>query len=192
MVRVLDVEKGVPEPQDVSVQRGSPPPRAAGARAPRLSPLILVALALLAGLGAMVLGGLAVLQATNGAEGVTGPTATQERELRHALLLLAKPSTVRVPFRGAAGTLVLAVGSGGRAALVLRGFATAPAGKVHRAWIVSSSGRARRAATFTGGQQVVALTGVVTPGSSVVVTTGSVESGVPPGRSARIVARPRG
>jgi hypothetical protein len=189
MVRVLDVDKGAPDPQEASVQRGSPSPRALETRAPRVSPAVLVTLALLAGLGAMALGGLAMLQANGKEGGVAGAAATQQRELRQALLLLAKPSTARVPFRGAAGTLVLAVGSGGRAALVLRGFAPALAGKVHRAWIVSTSGRPRHAAAFTGGQQIVPLTGLVGPGSSVVVTTGTAESRVPPARNARIVAR---
>lgn len=188
MVRVLDLEQGTQEPQEATVRKASAQPSSVEHRAPRLSAAALVSMALLAGVGAMALGALAVLQASGRDEGVAAPAATQEHDLRQALLLLAKPSTVRIPFRGAAGTLVLAVGSGGRAALVLRGFAPAPAGKVHHAWIASSGGRARHAASFTGLRQVVPLARVVGPGSSVVVTTGSPESRVPPARNARIVA----
>jgi len=188
MVRVLDVDQGTPDLQEPPVRRGSAQPPGVEYRTPRLSAATLVALALLAGVGALALGALAVLQASDRDRPVAASAPTQERDLRQALLLLAKPSTVRVPFRGAARTLVLAIGSGGRAALVLRGFAPAPVGRVHHAWIVSVGGRARHAATFTGAQQVVPLTALVEPGSRVVVTTGAPESRVPPARGARIVA----
>lgn len=188
MVRVLDPDQSTQDPQEATVPKASVQPWSVERRAPRLSAAVLVSMALLAGVGAMALGAAAVLRASGGEDSVAGTAATQERDLREALHLLAKPSTVRVPFRGAAGTLVLAVGSGGRAALVLRGFALAPAGNVHHAWIVSSGGRARHAASFTGAQQVVPLAGLVDSGSSVVVTTGAPGSRVPPARGARIVA----
>ena len=189
-VRVLDLDKRTSEAGEASVEKASTTSRLVDVRRRRLSPAALVAMAVLAGMGAMALGGVAVLRASGKEVGASDAAVEQQRELRQALLLLAKPSTERVPFRGAAGTLVLAVGSGGRAALVLRGFAPAPAGDVHRAWIVSLGGRVRAAATFTAGQQVVPLTGLVRPGSSVVVTTGTPGSLVPPGRRARIVAAP--
>lgn len=188
MVRMPGVDQDTSHPQEVTVRTASTQPWNAERRAPRISAAAFVSMAMLAGAGAMVLGALAVLQAGGGEARAEERSATQERELRQALLLLAKPSTVRVPFRGAGGRLILAVGSGGRAALVLRGFAPAPAEEVHHAWILFPGGRARKAAVFTGAQQVVPLAGLVEPGSSVVVATGPAESRVPPVRGARIVA----
>lgn len=140
----------------------------------RPSPTWLVVLALLAGTGAMVLGALAVLSATrsNDVTSAAQPaqpaqTATSDTE-RMALALLAKPSTRRLPFSRSGGRLVLAVGSGGRAAIVIRGFEHAPASRPHLAWVVQSGG-ATRAASFTGGERAVFLSVAVGPGASVVI-----------------------
>lgn len=188
MVRVLDLEQSTARDEPTTEERP-----AWGARTsrkpPRLSAPALVVLALVAGAGAMALGAVAVVQASARDDRPAGSALPEERDLRQALHLLAKPSTARVPFQGSAGTLVLAVGSGGRAALVLRSFAVAPSGKAHHAWIAIEGGRPRHAATFTGSQQVVPLSGLVVPGSSVLVTTGPAESPVPPSGSVRLVAR---
>lgn len=190
MVRVLDLERAASPkgegPSTAAASRPAEPPR----RSQRVSPLVLVGLALLAGAGAIALGALAVLEAgEKDARQVVEPVATSERDLRQALLLLAKPSTERVPFERSGGSLVLAVGSGGRAALVLRGFAPAPAGKTFHAWVFPPRGGARHAAAFTGSQPVVPLDRLVTVGSSVVVTSGRQSSPAPPSKRAGLVAR---
>ena len=125
-IRALDLESLVPagmsfsDPEPLHRQR-------------RRSPTVLAALALLAGLGAMVLGGAAVVSAGREEDHsvVAQPTparanAPTTRLDRGTVLFLAKPSTQRIPFSGAAGRLVLAVGSGGRAAIVIRSGWQAP------------------------------------------------------------------
>jgi hypothetical protein len=94
----------------------------------RPSPATLAALAVLAGLTAMALGGLAVFTAARSDDSAAptsvAPAVSAEpgsAAERRALALLAKPSTERIVFRGSGGRLVLAVGTGGRAALLLRG-----------------------------------------------------------------------
>jgi len=160
----------------------------------RPSPTPLVLLALLAGIGAMVLGGVAVVAATRSADepapprvpppkAVSSPTPKVERQ---ALALLAKPSTDRVVFRGSRGHLVLVVGSGGRAAILVRGFARADAGWPYYAWVVGASGRPVRAARFTGAERAVFLSAHVGRKDSVVVAPDRAAALSP--RSARIVA----
>lgn len=147
-------------------------------RGSRPSPVALALLALLAGIGAMVLGALALVAATQSGDAATttplpaatpAPTIVQAPEAeRRVLALLAKPSTERIVFRGSGGRLLLVVGSGGKAAILLRGFERAPGGRPYTAWVVRS-GRAARAATFTGTERAVFLSGAVRPGTSVVV-----------------------
>ena len=148
---------------------GAPPAR-------RPSPIPLVLLALLTGLGAMVLGGVAVVAATRSADepappapppakAVPSPTPKVERR---ALALLAKPSTDRIVFRGTEGELVLVVGSGGRAAILVRGFERAPANRPYYAWVVGA-GKVVRAARFTGAERAVFLSAPVGRTDSVVV-----------------------
>jgi hypothetical protein len=141
----------------------------------RPSPVALAVLALLAGIGAMALGALAVVSATrSGDESTTVPTAQAPASSstsaveRRVLALLAKPSTQRVVFRGSGGRLALAVGSGGKAAILIRGFERARAGRPYTAWIVGS-GRAARAGSFTGAEPAVFLSAAVRPGMRVVV-----------------------
>jgi len=162
----------------------------------RPSPTPLMLLALLAGIGAMVLGGVAVVAATRSADepapvpapppkaAVSSPTPKVERQ---ALALLAKPSTDRVVFRGSRGHLVLVVGSGGRAAILLRGFERADAGWPYYAWVVGASGKPVRAARFTGAERAVFLSAHVRRTDSVVVAPDRAAA-LRPG-SARIVAR---
>lgn len=142
----------------------------------RPSPIWLAVLALLAGIGAMVLGGLAVVSATRSDDSAPAvraaapppeSKATSETE-RRVLALLAKPSTQRVAFSGSGGRLVLAVGSGGKAAILIRGYGRATAARPHVAWVVRS-GRAARAARFTGAERAVFLSAVVRPGTSVII-----------------------
>jgi hypothetical protein len=141
----------------------------------RPSPVPLVVLAVLAGIGAMALGAFAVVSATTSADAAPPPVAkpiaaTPIGAEQRVLALLAKPSTDRVLFRGAGGRLVLVVGSAGRAAVLLRGFDRAPASRPHVAWVVHD-GRTMRAARFTGAERVVFLSEPVRRGDSVVVAS---------------------
>ncbi len=183
-----------PVPVDAAPEDGSGSP-GVGVWAPlelppaaRPSPTWLVVLALLAGLGAMVLGALAVVAATRSADegapatgAIVEPTAGADVE-RRVLALLAKPSTERVVFSGSGGKLVLAVGSGGRAAILARGLERAQAGWPYRAWVVGSGGLIR-AASFTGAERAVLLSVPVARGQSVVVATDrAAASSTAPGR----------
>lgn len=161
----------------------------------RPSPTPLVVLALIAGVAAMALGGVAVVAAKRTADepapAPPGPAAkvsvaarTPKVE-RQALALLAKPSTGRVVFRGSRGRLVLVVGSGGRAAILVRGFERAQEGRPHYAWVVRA-GKIVRAARFTGVERAVFLSAPVGRNASVVVAADRAAA-LRPG-SARIVA----
>jgi len=157
----------------------------------RPSPTPLVVLALLAGIGAMVLGGVAVVSAMRSAD-VAAPAvvptpkaARTPRVDQQVLTLLAKPSTDRVVFRGSGGRLLLVVGSAGRAAIVMRGFERAPAGRPYHAWVVRL-GRTVRAATFTGAERAVFLSVPVGRRDSVVVASKRAEALRP--KNARVVA----
>jgi hypothetical protein len=163
-----------------------------GPRSRGRSPVTLAVLALLAGLGAMALGAVAVVYATRSSEdaqssaatvSAVGPDATQAE--RRALALLAKPSTDRVVFSGSGGRAVLVVGSGGRAAIVLRGFDRSSSARPYLAWVVGS-GRPVRAARFTGGERAVVLSAPVGRGDSVVIGTDRAAALRP--ATARIVA----
>ena len=142
----------------------------------------------------MVLGGVAVVAATRSADEPAPParppvkviSAAMPKVERQALALLAKPSTDRVVFRGSRGHLVLVVGSGGRAAILIRGFARADAGWPYYAWVVGASGKPVRAARFTGAERAVFLSALVGRKDSVVVAPDRVAALRP--RSARIVA----
>lgn len=160
----------------------------------RPSPTPLVVLAVLTGLGAMVLGGIAVVAATRSTDEPavvaptpkpTTPTAVSRVE-RQALALLSKPSTDRVAFRGSHGHLLLVVGSGGRAAILVRGFERAPAGLPHQAWVVRPSGKPVRAARFEGTERAVFLSAPVGRSDSVVVASDRAAALRP--KSARVVA----
>jgi hypothetical protein len=143
----------------------------------RPSPVWLAVLALLAGVGAMALGALAVVSATRSGDDSTAtsvptaqaPTSPALPDVeRRVLALLAKPSTQRVVFRGSGGRLVLVVGSGGKAAILIRGLERAPRTRPYVAWVVRS-GLAARAASFTGAERAVFLSAAVRPGMSVVI-----------------------
>ena len=134
-------------------------------RARRPSPLTLAALGVLAGIAAMVLGAAAVISAGSGSrtsiEHAAGTTLRSAKPTlsvaeRRALALLAKPSTERIVFRGSRG-LVLAVGSGGRAAILIRGLERAAPGKPYKAWIVTPGAAPVRAARFVGTERAVFL-----------------------------------
>jgi hypothetical protein len=128
----------------------------------RPSPTPLVVLGLLAGIAAMVVGAVAVVSAARSADApappaaVTPPRAETPPVEQQVFALLAKPSTDRVVFQGSGGKLLLVVGSAGRAAILVRGFERAPAGRPYRAWVVGA-GKPVRAGTFTGAERAVFL-----------------------------------
>jgi hypothetical protein len=132
--------------------------------AERPTSMTLVVLAVAAGIGALTLGVLAGLSALSWG---SGGTPSVERQ---ALALLAKPSTERIAFRGSGGRLVLAIGSGGRTAISVRGFEQASSGGPYYAWIVGS-GAPVRAATIDGSARAVFLSRTLAPGDDVVVAT---------------------
>ena len=151
-------------------------------RARRPSPLSLAALGVLAGVAAMALGAAAVLSAgasteKSSDESAPRPAPQTQAEApaaspveRRVLALLAKPSTERIAFAGSRG-LVLAVGSGGRAAILVRGLERAEVGRPYRAWIVASGVAPTRAAKFVGVERAVFLSRALGPRASVVVST---------------------
>jgi hypothetical protein len=156
-------------------------------RARRPSPVALAALGVVAGIAAMVLGGAAVISASRSSDSTSIPPAARVTPHskttpnappleRRVLALLAKPSTERVAFRGAPG-LVLAVGSGGRAAILVRGRERARVGKPYTAWVVRPGVAPLRAASFVGTERAVFLSRPVGPGASVVVSTGRPVAG---------------
>jgi hypothetical protein len=146
----------------------------------RPSPVALAALGVLAGIAAMVLGAAAVVSASRPSETAPAPavvpaapsttTPAVPAVERRVLALLAKPSSERVVFRGAR-RLVLVVGSGGRAAILVRGVERAPSGKPYLAWIVRPGAAPVRAARFVGTEGAVFLTRPIGPRASVVVST---------------------
>jgi hypothetical protein len=99
----------------------------------------------------------------------TPPLAASGVEPR-VLALLAKPSTQRIVFSRSGGRLVLAVGSGGRAAILVRGLERAAPGKPYVAWVLAPGSRPVAAARFVGGERAVFLSRRIRPKTSVVVS----------------------
>jgi hypothetical protein len=176
---------------DVSGVAVGPWPPVELPRGRRPSPTTIAVVAALAGIGAMALGTAAVVSATRSHEQTTtvvaprGPAAAPGAELA-ALALLAKPSTERVAFRHGGGRLLLAVGSGGRAAILLRGLERARPGAPYYAWALRPGARPLRAARFVGAERAVFLSVRLGPRTSVAVAAGPPGSTYP--AHARIVA----
>jgi len=164
-------------------------------RGRRPSPLTLAVLGVVAGIAAMALGTAAVISAgtsTGGAPDRGTSTVSAEPSgsavagvERRVLALLAKPSTERITFRGSRG-LVLAVGSGGRAAILIRGVERATPGTPYLAWIVTPAAPPVRAARFVGNERAVFLSRLLGPRASVVVSTTRPVAAEPAGN--RVVA----
>ena len=151
----------------------------------RPSAATIAALAAVAGLLALALGIFAFLWALDGSS-----AAAAARDSGRALGLLSKPSTERVPLAGSQGALVLAVGSGGRAVLVLRGLEPAPSGKTYEAWVLGAAGGAPDpAGLFSGDERVVELAHPVPVGASVAVTLEDAVGSDTPTERLRLVAR---
>jgi hypothetical protein len=163
----------------------------------RPSPLVLAALGVFAGVAAMTLGAAAVLSAgastekssadvaRSGSQTQAAPAASPVE--RRVLALLAKPSTERIAFTRSRG-LVLAVGSGGRAAILVRGLGRAEVGKPYRAWVVVPGTAPTRAAQFVGVERAVFLSESLGPRASVVVST--TRPAAPLERNSVVAVRP--
>jgi hypothetical protein len=145
----------------------------------RPSPLTLAVLGVVAGIAAMVLGAAAVISAGGGSRASSERAArstpapvrsTLPGAERRVLALLAKPSTRRIVFRGSR-RLVLAVGSGGRAAILIRGLERAAPGKPYAAWIVTRGAVPVRAARFVGTERAVFLSARLRPKQRVIVSS---------------------
>ncbi|HET6624144.1 MAG TPA: anti-sigma factor [Gaiellaceae bacterium] len=153
----------------------------------RPSPATIGLLAGFVGLLALALGTFAFLSALDD-DGSS--TAAATRDSGRALALLSKPSTERVSVVGSQGALVLAVGSGGRAVLVLRGLERAPSGRTYEAWVVDAGGGPPDpAGLFSGGERVVELTRLVPVGATVAVTVEEAVGSDTPTQPLRLVAR---
>jgi hypothetical protein len=137
--------------------------------AERLDAATLGALAAVAGIAAVALGVLALLLGL-GEDTSSDPASASATEATKAIGLLSKPSTERVPLAGSAGTVVLAVGSGGRSVLVLKGLEPAPSGSAYQAWVVGRARTPLQAAAFSGEERVVPLSRLVPPGGTVGVS----------------------
>jgi hypothetical protein len=162
-------------------------------RGQRPTPIVLAVLGVLAGLGAMALGAVAVFSAdsspSEGRRAAARPATPARPGVEEvALALLAKPSTERVVFQSSGGRLVLAVGTGGRAAILLRGLERAAADKPYYAWVVAPGRAPVRAARFDGAQRAVFLSRPLGPRASVVVSTERPAAGRP-GRSLVVASR---
>jgi hypothetical protein len=148
-------------------------------RGRRPSPLTLAVLGVVAGIAAMALGAAAVISAgaSAGAAPDTGTRTVSGQPSsaaafgveRRVLALLAKPSTERISFSGSRG-LVLAVGSGGRAAILIRGLEHATPGKPYVAWIVAPDAAPVPAARFVGTERAIFLFRRLGPRASVVIS----------------------
>jgi hypothetical protein len=162
-------------------------------RGQRPSAIVLAVLGTVAGVTAMALGALAVISASSSPDGdepaVASQVATSRTQVEaRALALLAKPSTERIVFRGSAGRLVLAVGSGGRAAILLRGLPRRPGAKPYYAWVVAPRTTPVRAGRFVGTERAVFLSAPVGDQSSVVVSTARAAAR-PPARAGFVATR---
>jgi hypothetical protein len=150
---------------------------------------VLAALAGLAGVAAMVLGTTAFAASLRSDD--TDGTQPASASRAAAISFLAKPSTERVHVSGSGGRIVLAVGSAGRAVLVLKGLAAAPQGKSYQAWVTPPKANVpASAAVFSGVEALVPLSVAVEPGFVVTITVeraGGVEA---PTQIAKFVAQP--
>lgn len=142
-------------------------------RGRRPSPIALATLGTVAGVAAMALGVFAVIWAGRSeAPAVAESLSKSPSPLEARVLgLLAKPSTERIVLSGSGGRLLLAVGSGGRAAILIRGLPRRPAGKPYYAWVLRPGAAPIRAARFVGSERAVFLSIPVAAGTSVVVST---------------------
>lgn len=136
-----------------------------------ISGATIAGLALVAGVAAIALGLWAFVTSVREEDPVFLPPTAPATPDDRTIALLSKPSTKRVPLEGSRGRLVLAVGGGGNALLVVDGLARAPRGKTYEAFVLRPRATAPAvAAVFSGKETVVPLSVGVRRGSILVVT----------------------
>jgi Anti-sigma-K factor rskA len=146
----------------------------------------LTLLAVVAGLAAVLLGGLAVIWP---AEGSSPAPSSDSPALEQAVALLAAPGSETIPFAGSLGRLVLLVGERGDAVLVLNGLGPAPEGRAYQAWLTPPGpGETVSAGLFSGAEQFVTLTQPVDRGAQVGVTLEDEGGAAMPSRAPRLFA----
>jgi anti-sigma-K factor RskA len=125
-------------------------------------------LAIVSGLAALLLGGVAVIWPNGGS---SSASSSDSPALQQAVALLAAPGSERIQFAGSIGRLVLLVGEAGNGMLVLNGLGPAPEGKTYQAWLTPPGpGETVSAGLFDGSEQFVLLTPRVDRGAQVSVT----------------------
>jgi hypothetical protein len=136
-----------------------------------LSGSTIAGFALVAGVAAIALGLWAFVTSVREEDPVFLPPTAPATQDERTIALLSKPSTKRVPLDGSRGRIVLAVGGGGQALLVVDGLARAPHGMTYEAFVLRPRATAPAvAAVFSGRETVVPLSVGVRPGSILVVT----------------------
>jgi hypothetical protein len=161
----------------------------------RISGATLATLAALAGMAAIALGiwAFAASVREQHAPQIVRPPIS---EAAQAISLLSKPTTLRLPFAGSDGRVVLAVGSNGRGMLVIDGLGVAPVGRTYQAWVVAPRPRGTAplsAGLFTGVETVVPLTARIEPGSAVGISIEKAGGASAPTRTLTLLAqRPLG
>ena len=156
----------------------------------RLSGATLAALAAVVGMAAIALGAWAFVTSVreDDAPRIVRPPIS---EAAQAISLLSQPTTVRLPFAGSDGRVVLAVASNGRGLLVLDGLGIAPVGRTYQAWVVTGGAKSKPlpAALFTGVETVVPLTARVQPGSAVGISLERARGAEAPTRALTLIAQ---
>ena len=156
-------------------------------REPRPGWATLAALAIVAGLAAVGLGGWALVAAEAGSSGA-GTTA-RETALESTVAVLASPRAVHVPLTASAHRLVLVVGDRNEAVLLVRGLGRAVDGRTYQAWVQRpGSATLLPAGLFDGSDGVVRLIQPVTPGATVSVTVEDAGGASVPSRIPRLTA----
>jgi hypothetical protein len=161
----------------------------------RISGATLATLAALTGMAAIALGTWAFATSIReqDAPQIVRPPIS---EAAQAISLLSKPTTVRLPFAGSDGRVVLAVASNGRGMLVIDGLGVAPVGRTYQAWVVAPrprGGAPLSSGLFSGVETVVPLTARVEPGSAVGISIEKAGGASAPTRTLTLLAqRPLG
>jgi Anti-sigma-K factor rskA len=169
---VVFLEGAVPSPPRIVAYDAHMKPRPEPQRVPRrgrrLPSRLLAGAAAASASCAIVLAGWAVLLERDSEPSMAANPPRLSGQ-RLAISLLAQPGARRIPVRGARGALVLVVGRGGQAVLVLSDVASAPTGRAYQAWVIDG-GTPTPAGLFSGAERVVALTRGVPKGATVAVT----------------------
>lgn len=155
----------------------------------RLSGVTIAAFAALAGVGAIALGSWALVENIR-SDDEAAESAASTAQAEQLISLLSNPSTERIPVDGAAGRIILVVGTRGRGYLVLDGLGLAPTGKSYQAWVIKPNAKAPESAgVFAGSELIVPLAVAVQPGAAVAITIERTGGAAAPTQTPKLVAR---